>query len=66
MAGPDPVDDIIVDQTQNTFSPPTDNNNNLRNNNDDRRPQMRSPTSFFAQPGTMAGMYLICEGRVPL
>lgn len=55
MAGQDPVDNIIVDQTQNTFSPPTDNNNNLRNNDDDRS-RTRSPTSFFAQPGTMAAV----------
>lgn len=47
-------EDIIVDPPQTTFASPIDNNNVIRHNNDKSR--TKSPTSFFAQPGTMAAV----------
>ena len=48
--------DIIVDSPQTTYASPIDNIDN--NNIPDRKTNFgtKSPTSFFAQPGTMAGM----------
>ena len=48
--------DIIVDSPQTTYASPVDNIDN--NNIPDRKTNFgtKSPTSFFAQPGTMAGM----------
>ena len=51
---PDRDDPIIVDSPQTTFPSPIDNNNNVHRNKNDFG--TKSPTSFFAQPGTMAGM----------
>ena len=52
-----PDEDIIVDPPQTTFASPIDNNNNnnIVNQNNNNF-ETKSPTSFFAQPGTMAGM----------
>jgi hypothetical protein len=54
---PEREDPIIVDSPQTTFPSPIDNTNN--NNNVNRNKNnfgTKSPTSFFAQPGTMAGI----------
>ena len=49
--------DIIVDSPQTTYASPIDIPDN--NNIPDRKTNFgtKSPTSFFAQPGTMAGKY---------
>merc|ERR1711944_117013 len=48
--------DIIVDSPQTTYASPVDNIDN--NNMPDRKTNFgtKSPTSFFAQPGTMAAV----------
>jgi len=51
---PDRDDPIIVDSPQTTFPSPIDNNNNVHRNKNDFG--TKSPTSFFAQPGTMAAV----------
>ena len=51
-------EDIIVDPPKTTFPSPVENNNNNNVNRNQNNFGTRSPTSFFAQPGTMAGMYV--------
>jgi len=54
---PEREDPIIVDSPQTTFPSPVenDNNNNIVNRNKNNF-GTKSPTSFFAQPGTMAAV----------
>jgi len=49
-------EDIIVDPPQTTFASPVDNNNNNIDNQNNNNFETKSPTSFFAQPGTMAAV----------
>lgn len=49
-------EDIIVDPPKTTFPSPVENNNNNNVNRNQNNFGTRSPTSFFAQPGTMAAV----------